>query len=457
MPIAPADLNKPIDWKATKFAPMLNDLQANILKGHGRHATRKLFLTVKSGKAAAARAGLAALAGIVTTAKQQLTDTEAFQNGNASSSVVILAFLSHAGYKALAAKPAKIPGDAAFKAGMGGRQSILSDPPRARWPGFENLHHAMILIADGSQALCQVAEATVMAKLGTAGWTLAHVETGSAIFDDQGRGLEHFGYMDGRSQPLMLTEQVDKEPRHSGTNFAWDPSFGPDIALTKDPAGSGADSFGSYFIFRKLEQDVAGFKTAEKSIADAQQHAAAKAGVSPLPDRELAGAMMVGRFEDGTAVIEHAEPQDAGDPANDFTYAGDPSGLKCPLHAHIRKTNPRDGSEKTRIMARRGITYGGLEGSGADVGLLFMAYNVDIARQFEFTQQMWANNAGFPKPGTGIDPIIGQGQIRRPAYMNCPVAHGDLRKHQQDFQQFVTMRGGEYFFAPSISGLSNLV
>lgn len=457
MPIAPADLTKPIDWKAAKFAPLLTDLQANILKGHGRHATRKLFLTVKTGKAAAARAGLAALAPLVTTAKQQLIDTEAFHNGNASSSVVILAFLSHAGYVALAAKPLRIPGDAAFKAGMGGRQAALSDPPRSRWPGFENAPHAMILIADASQALCKASEATIMAKLGTVGWTLAHVETGSAIFDDQGRGLEHFGYMDGRSQPLMLTEQVANEPRKSGPNFAWDPSFGPDIALTKDPAGTNADSFGSYFIFRKLEQDVVGFKTAEKSIADAQQRAAAKEGISPLPDRELAGAMMVGRFEDGTAVIEHADPQDAGDPANDFTYAGDPSGLKCPLHAHIRKTNPRDGSEKIRIMARRGITYGGLEGSGADVGLLFMAYNVDIARQFEFIQQSWANNAGFPQGGTGIDPIIGQGQIRRPPYTKCPVAHGDVRKHEQDFQQFVTMRGGEYFFAPSISGLSNLV
>jgi Dyp-type peroxidase family len=463
MSVSANDIKTPIDWKAPQFDAMLSDLQANILKGHGRPFTRKLFLTVKSGKAAAARMGLSAMKSLVTSAKQQLLDTEAFKAGNAAGKEVVLAFLSHEGYLALHAKPERIPTDPAFRAGMGARQSLLADPARTEWPGFAKVPHAMILIADASIALCKVTEAKVLATLGTNAWMLVHSETGQAIFDDMGRGLEHFGYMDGRSQPLMLTADVESERPAGGAAFKWDPAFGPDIALTKDRAGTGADSFGSYFVFRKLEQDVAGFRTAEKAIADARIKAAEDAGL-PIPTdpkglaeaRELAGAMIVGRFEDGTPVMEHGEAKNAPKPPNDFSYSEQDSERKCPRHAHIRKTNPRDGTERRRIMARRGITYGGLEGSGADVGLLFMAYSVDIARQFEFTQASWANNAGFPVGDTGIDPIIGQGQVRRPPYTKCPIAHGDPNTHQGDFQQFVTMRGGEYFFAPSRSGLANL-
>ncbi len=460
MPITLAQLNDPIDWQKPEFKAMLKDLQANILKGHGRPATRNVFLTVKTGQAVAARAGLAKVAPLVTDALTQLEDTIKFQQSGEGGGTVILAFLSRAGYKALGAKAAKTPNDASFGSGMAAASATLADPARGAWDqGYRKAAHAMILIADSSQHLCKMEQAKILTKLGAA-WSVLHIEEGQAIHDDAGEGIEHFGYVDGRSQPLMLTQQVQKEKEAAGnpTSMKWSAFLGPaKLALIPDPAGATSESYGSYLVYRKLGQDVAGFKEGELALSKAQIRAAKLLGVSPLPDGELAGTMMIGRFEDGTPVIESATAA-GGPPPNNFNYASDPGGSKCPLHAHIRKTNPRDGSEVNSIMPRRGIPFGGQEGSGNDVGLLFMAYNRSIAAQFEFIQQSWANNPNFPFTGQnhGVDPIIGQSATRRPSYENCPVAHGNAGRHKGDFQQFVTMRGGEYFFAPSISGLKNL-
>ena len=144
-------------------------------------------------------------------------------------------------------------------------------------------------------------------------------------------------------------------------------------------------------------------------------------------------------------------------------------GLQCPFRAHIRKTNPRgstgdEDAERVHIMARRGITYGdrrpgdlesdNLETKPEDgVGLLFMAYMADIAGQFEFTQQAWANEPDHPPHAAGTDPVIGLGPRTQPE----PWRDIDGTSVADfDFRGFVTMRGGEYFFAPSLSGLRRL-
>jgi deferrochelatase/peroxidase EfeB len=95
------------------------------------------------------------------------------------------------------------------------------------------------------------------------------------------------------------------------------------------------------------------------------------------------------------------------------------------------------------------------------VGLLFMAYNSTIANQFKFTQQRWADNPGFPvqPQGThGIDPVIGQGpnnqgDQRLPKEWDNPVAGV---RDDCPFSGFVKMKGGEYFFSPSLTFLKTL-
>jgi hypothetical protein len=166
---------------------------------------------------------------------------------------------------------------------------------------------------------------------------------------------------------------------------------------------------------------------------------------------------------------------------NNFDYKSDPDGGKCPFFGHIRKVNPRgsggfepEAQERLHIMARRGQTYGVRSDNPndgkldnkptGDVGLLFMAFNANIAEQFEFAQNVWANNPGFPKvpagaTAPGLDLVIGQGA--RPD-IRCPVSWGADPKDVKDNKttkavpQAVTMKGGEYFFMPSLAFLRSL-
>lgn len=210
-------------------------------------------------------------------------------------------------------------------------------------------------------------------------------------------------------------------------------------------------------MFRKLEQHVRAFKERERALAQALGLTGA--------DTKRAGALVVGRFDDGTPVV--VQPT-AGRPTNNFTYDGDPDGEKCPLQAHIRKVNPRQ-QGMPRIV-RRGITYGqrGKEPKdnpsleelpSEDVGLLFMCYQRNIKNQFEFVQLAWANNPQCPvNQATGIDPVIGQPGGMGAGQQKWPVQWNDPREQHElfDFHGFVTLKGGEYFFAPSLHFLKNI-
>jgi Dyp-type peroxidase family len=287
--------------------------------------------------------------------------------------------------------------------------------------------------------------------------------------------VEHFGYVDGRSQPLFLAEDLEREaaayaaePALAGADTGFDPAFPPSQFILPDPNARTPLGAGSYFVFRKLEQRVRAFKQQEEALAEAL-------GLTG-EDAERAGAMVVGRFEDGTPVVL-SDAATTSPPPNNFSYANDPDGMRCPFQAHIRKTNPRGEStpklppgappERSHIMARRGIPFGdatrdfeagaGQEPEG-EVGLLFMAYMASIGGQFEFTQQVWANNPRFLRglaPGeapTGIDPIIGQGGDRAARTQDWPAGQGKPMV-PFSFADFVRMQGGEYFFAPSRSFL----
>lgn len=322
-----------------------------------------------------------------------------------------------------------------------------------------------------------------------------HSQLRKAIRNAAGQGIEHFGYVDGRSQPLLLLEDIEKEAEAGIAH--WDPTFPLNAALVHDPVPpnpqnptvTDPNAFGSFFIFRKLEQKVAGFKTREQDLADALSLTG--------DDRERAGALVVGRFEDGTPVTTAATPHGTT-PRNDFNYNADGGfgqTARCPFHAHIRKTNPRgsggnepEPDERLHIMPRRGIPYEDMPRAvlpdalpevhsraefttkvlpllpTGNVGLLFMAYNSKLDKQFVFTQHSWANDLSFPanhapvgSPGPGIDGVIGQGP-NNPAGQIYDKAWDNLGGGTAafDFKGFVQMKGGEYFFAPSIFFLRNL-
>ncbi len=470
---------------------MLSQLQGNILKGHGRHRTAHVFLRIKPGKAAMARAFLRQYAADkLMSAAQQIEAAALFKKDPKSTHPLVdRAFtamvISAAGYQALGIAPAQTPSDAAFLAGLKMRGVALKDPPKAKWQmGYRGQLHVMILIsgkvdseASDLSSMVETELADLVARAPKNAITFVGIERGRAYENPNGDGLEHFGYVDGRSQPLLLEADVNKEAKDEGIKpnaFIWNPAFPLKQVLVKDPAVADPNVFGSYFVFRKLEQNVKGFKAGEAALQKELETLARNAGKT-FPD-ELAGAMIVGRFEDGTPVSLQDHDGRHSPVTNNFDFANDMKGLKCPFHSHIRKTNPRGdtkrifgapldlpGGERTRIMARRGITYGkrkhvnGIfkDTPTAKVGLLFMAYQADIAKQFEFTQSQWANDDGFARPATGADPVIGQGgslgQTHRAGWDDATAP-----TQQSFFGDFVTLKGGEYFFAPSLAFFAGL-
>jgi Dyp-type peroxidase family len=464
------DLDAPLAWKQANEdeIALLQDLQGNILKGHGRNHTQNLFLNFQNPDEG--KAFFKSLAPSIKSTHQQLMDAEAYRTYHQDAGVFISVFLSASGYAALEITDDKIPDNPAFRSGLKQRKDILSDPEIDDWdPAFQEEIHGMILIGGDDETKVKQARSNIEQQKPTC-VKIIGTEYGLAMKNKNGDGIEHFGYVDGRSQPLMLQEDIDIEATENGGISNWDPAFPLKQALVSCPGGASEKSFGSYFVFRKLEQNVKGFKEREEEIAE-------ELGLTG-DDEELVGAMIVGRFEDGTPVVSHKEDGKVNPVTNNFNFDSDTDGNKCPFHAHIRKTNPRGETtalgatleqERSHIMARRGITYGTrnaeIEPDGkiielkdkpvGGVGLLFMAYQNNFENQFEFTQTSWANNPNFVKPDTGIDPVIGQGEGSSTPQQQ-PIKWGYDTKKPICFNGFVTMKGGEYFFAPCISFFKNL-
>jgi Dyp-type peroxidase family len=480
------NLNAPLAWMNANLdeQKMLQNLQGNILKGHGRDFTANVFFKFSADVAKSKRL-LRELANYhITDAYRQLLDAKQFKETGVGGGAFCHLALSHQGYVALGLADVS-PQDDDFIKGMQHEDSIsaLHDPEANMWqPEFQRQIEGVLLIAQESEyETLQLMREVFIPLLEEAGCELQHIQQGKAVHNKAGNGIEHFGYVDGRSQPLMLWEDIAAESKNGGIS-SWDPAFSLSTALVEDPGANDGLSFGSYFIFRKLEQNVQEFKRREQQVADLLGFEG--------ESRELAGAMIVGRFEDGTPVTLSDEAKDKA-PPNNFNYDGDP-GTRCPFHGHIRKTNPRGtggfeskSDERLHLMARRGIPFEDVERRvhpddlpstesseefeekvapllpTGGLGLLFMAYNNTIAKQFKFTQQLWANNPNFPNQGAniGIDPVIGQvGSDNNQGDQLLPKKwdNSAADKVSCPFAGFVKMRGGEYFFSPSLTFLKNL-
>ncbi len=204
--------------------------------------------------------------------------------------------------------------------------------------------------------------------------------------------------------------------------------------------GAGSHSHGSFVVYRKLQQDVAGFNEDVLALA-------AKLGVDP----SLAGAYVVGRFKDGTPVVLSDTPT-GGQPDNSFQFALDPDDTRCPFQAHIRKTNPRGDTvrsnnsplavERSHRIVRRAFAFG--TPGGDNVGLQFFCYQSDIGNQFEFIQSAWSNMTHFLRMNTGLDGIIGQLPTNPGSGQPWPNAWGDASRGTTayDFERRVSLCGG---------------
>jgi deferrochelatase/peroxidase EfeB len=312
------------------------------------------------------------------------------------------------------------------------------------------------------------------------GMDILHIELGQAPYGVDANGnvkrlehrLEHFGFRDGISQPFVDLDLGVPSPG-GGTprrNRTWSPLAAGEIYLDQPDEDGNCHQFpahdllrrgSTFLVFRKLEQDVAGFR----AFLSKQRPG------SPKAQRRLA-AQFVGRWQNGTPLVLSPDVPlelggDPGEPnglINDFLYAADdPTGLKCPLGAHIRRTNPRDigGTNDVRRhrILRRGIAYGGpllpnkVLGDRNKRGLLFICANSRIDLQFEVIQSDWINKGE----------LLGQAGLNR-----CPLTGANSGGTADAFleagavapvtglQRFVITRGGDYFFAPGMEALDRI-
>lgn len=338
--------------------------------------------------------------------------------------------------------------------------------------------------------------------------TLATLET-----SDMG-GHEPFGFADGISQPVFDWEHKRPVPgtttvydnrealgelllgypneydKYTGRPLlepAADPAGGL-LPAEDDPARKDFGRNGTYLVLRQLEQDVRGFWQYLDRAAEGQ-----------TPERYRLGAAMVGRTVDGDPLIPPSGPPLAGvtdkpgQPSNAFTYDQDPEGVQCPFGAHIRRANPRNAdlfghpsgvvaglgsrlaiprpglhndlmaSTRFHRVLRRGREYGvritpeeALKPgppNEAPRGLHFACLCANILRQFEFVQNAWLMSTKFDGLTDESDPLLGN----RAPVGDCPVTgyfsiprEDKLTRRLSGVPQFITVRGGAYFFMPSL-------
>lgn len=372
---------------------MIDRAQGFVVRGYRMPFAGLLFLRVDD--APRARAWLAGLVDHVMTAAPWSEKPDSGVN---------LAF-THTGLAALGLAQASLAAfPAEFRAGMAGRAAVLGDDPSQWEPGFGiGEIHVLVMISAQTRDALEAHDRRLRAALD--GVSLVTDQIGAA----NPTGREHFGFADGLSQPALDDAPGEFVLGHRDAEGVL-PAAPPPRALSDD---------GSYLVYRKLSQDVAGF---ERLLAEAAYPGG----------EELLAAKLVGRWRDGTPL--------------EF----DPDGFACPIGSHVRRCNPGASMpfgeklvRRHRIL-RRGIPYD----DGDDRGLLFMCLQASIARQFEFVQSQWLDDGNAFRLGADQDPLLARGgkmtiQGRPPFFL------GPLPR-------LVTVRGGEYFFVPGVEGLRHL-
>ncbi|HMG75157.1 MAG TPA: Dyp-type peroxidase [Pyrinomonadaceae bacterium] len=319
---------------------------------------------------------------------------------------------------------------------------------------------------------------------------------------------EHFGFADGMGQPAIEgTFQEDKAAARNvlkagemllGYINDYDkPADSPMVSAARDPkphlapprvaprVATGARTNlhdlglnGTYLVFRQLAQNVALFRHFVDEATRGLD------GQLDLSASDRLAAKCVGRWQNGAPLVLSPDADDpAFKDADDFGYRdSDAHGFKCPIGSHVRRSNPRDTlgpdgptalktANRHRIL-RRGRSYGHRPkdpriADPIDRGLLFICLNSDIERQFEFCQQTWINNPVFGGLDGEVDPLIGN--ISKTETSPANSDNGDaerdtiftiqadpLRTRVHNLERFVTVKGGAYFFLPSVRALRYL-
>ncbi|KAF8530641.1 DyP-type peroxidase [Gautieria morchelliformis] len=437
----------------------ISDIQGDILVGMRKKA--EIFYFFQINNAQKFKQGLKILAANVTSTMQLL-------NVSTQPNTAINVAFSQTGLQALQIRDSL--GDPIFSAGQFADANNLGDPGHINWVNaFKGTSiHGFFIFASNTVDPINAEVQTVEALFGNS-ITKKYSLPGAARPGNQ-LGHEHFGFADGISQPAIngfTTNPV------AGQTFI-DPGhilLGQKGDVTPRPAWA---TGGSFLVFRQLEQLVPEFL---KFLTD---NPIVEPGLTAEQGSALLGARMIGRWMSGAPVDlapKFDDPVLGADASrnSNFTYAHPGEDIlsnqtRCPFSAHTRKTRPRADFNPVDIehhMFRSGLPYGP-EVSDAEAaanktqterGLAFISYQSNIGQGFRFQQMSWANNPDFffgkSDPTPGFDPIVGSNH-GQPRF----VSGLDPTNPNRDFTllvDFVTSRGGEYFFSPPISALSTVL
>ncbi len=237
---------------------------------------------------------------------------------------------------------------------------------------------------------------------------------------------------------------------------------------------------GSFIAYRKLHQHVDAW---DQWIAARARDLAVTWGIdNPAEAEAMLKAKMAGRWPDGvplslapTVADWHAFNQRMTPGSAEwlaaitsFTYLDDTDGAKCPVTAHIRRANTRDmldplwdrppekrmGSalNNRRRILRRGLPYGGRGRADGEHGIVMLSHCANLFRQFEFVQQQWMNYGLDFNAGNDACPIVGA-HAPGARFVIASPGKGKPPFIASGLPQFVSTRGGDYFFAPSMTAL----
>ncbi|HEY9360900.1 MAG TPA: peroxidase, partial [Xanthobacteraceae bacterium] len=278
-------------------------------------------------------------------------------------------------------------------------------------------------------------------------------------FGAQPGDLNPLGYKDGIDQPAIEGSGVEplpgQGPRIKAGEFILGYPGEAGVPLPM-PQPDVLGRNGTYVGFRKYQSRVGAFNRFLRAHGSTEE------------ERELLAAKLVGRWRSGAplTLAPHVDdPALGADPKrnNDFDYANDPSGRQAPSGCHIRRMNPRD-SKLTRLtdvnlhrLIRRGATYGApydanaLSEADDEVprGAIFLFISAKAMATIEFLQQEWVNDGNFIGIGGERDPIIG----RQDEEAVFTIPREPVRRRVHGIETFNVLRGGEYFFIPSLSAL----
>ncbi|MFM2120253.1 MAG: hypothetical protein RL722_1721 [Pseudomonadota bacterium] len=395
---------------------------------------------------------------------------------------VVTIAISHAGLQALGLQDdPERPFPSAFRAGMGHpvrRRLLGEDPIPGRsddsfepWDWSDQSYgttlpvHVLVAHYWGGDSPSSLLDPSAVA---TGGFRLVRTVQADerAIkpgLDKEERLYEPFGFQDGVGQPLLRGLKYRDAPSARAYRMPLQPdagrvqpgefvlghpneyhetSYSPSVLGW--PGGTGAPrhfaAHGSYLAVRQIRQHVDTFREYTKNSSV-----------------ERLASKMMGRRMSGWPLVTgpHA-------PANpdDFLYlASDEPGFECPRGAHVRRANVRDAlahdeaegirSSSLHRLLRRGRVYvDNPQAAKTGDGIMFIALNADLDRQFEFVHRNWIMGSRFGDLYDEQDPILGTRRGRMYTVPGLPVG-----QRVGPLPPFTTVLGGGYFFLPGMSAL----